>query len=409
MCLIRLLNLLKLRKVVQVSFAEYNSKRNFVERVHAEENRVLSKHGPFNSKAVHGQAAAGSKEHLENMEHMAEAVRSCISQGSFGSKSLLAFRNIKPTEFIFNDEQTLQKFLDLSEEGKKEFFPNSYSTCQVKLMDTLHFVWSAERNFSGKYLDDYKTMNNNLIGYRTAWLDKYTACFYTSKDGDDDLRRFELQPIPDYLRWIKTGELHYLPLEERVLLLGPWDDIPGAYLPSKIMELCFAVIPQPEDVVISQISLLSWITPQEVKAFYKKIHDQFDSQMKEELERRVWKTHLLFKSNTKSQLEAMCRGMKIPVTATLLKHQLVRLISEAKGEQPPPTPSETLYKGSISSVPKTITKINRLTIPELRAILVHHGYSAIGRKDQLVMKVFLLRSGQTSAITARERAIKRFD
>lgn len=33
----------------------------------------------------------------------------------------------------------------------------------------------------------------------------------------------------------------------------------------------------------------------------------------------------------------MCRGMKIPVTATLLKHQLVRLISEAKGEQPPPT------------------------------------------------------------------------
>lgn len=37
MCLIRLLNLLKLCKVVQVSFAEYNSKCNFIERVHAEE------------------------------------------------------------------------------------------------------------------------------------------------------------------------------------------------------------------------------------------------------------------------------------------------------------------------------------------------------------------------------------
>ncbi len=35
-------------QVKQVSF-EYHSKRNFVERVHAEENRVLSKHGPIKS------------------------------------------------------------------------------------------------------------------------------------------------------------------------------------------------------------------------------------------------------------------------------------------------------------------------------------------------------------------------
>lgn len=32
---------LKLHKLTQVSFAEYHSKRNYVERVHAEENRVL--------------------------------------------------------------------------------------------------------------------------------------------------------------------------------------------------------------------------------------------------------------------------------------------------------------------------------------------------------------------------------
>ena len=44
MCLVRLLNFLKLDKITQVSFAEYHSKRNFVERAHAEENRVLSKH-----------------------------------------------------------------------------------------------------------------------------------------------------------------------------------------------------------------------------------------------------------------------------------------------------------------------------------------------------------------------------
>ena len=42
MCLVRLLLCLKLEKIVQVSFVEYHSKRNYVERVHAEENRVLS-------------------------------------------------------------------------------------------------------------------------------------------------------------------------------------------------------------------------------------------------------------------------------------------------------------------------------------------------------------------------------
>ncbi len=58
--LVRLLRYLNLDKV---SFAEYHSKRNFVERVHAEENRVLSKRGPFSSKSLHKSAAPGSQEH----------------------------------------------------------------------------------------------------------------------------------------------------------------------------------------------------------------------------------------------------------------------------------------------------------------------------------------------------------
>lgn len=81
MCLARLLNFLKLDKITQVSFAEYHSKRNYVERVHAEENRVLSKHGPFSSKGIHSQASPGTVEHAENMEHMANEVRKCLNQG----------------------------------------------------------------------------------------------------------------------------------------------------------------------------------------------------------------------------------------------------------------------------------------------------------------------------------------
>ena len=67
---------LQLDKLTQVSFTEYHSKQNFVERVQAEENRMLSKNGPLGSKPLHKRATAGSKEHTENTESVAEEVRS---------------------------------------------------------------------------------------------------------------------------------------------------------------------------------------------------------------------------------------------------------------------------------------------------------------------------------------------
>ena len=106
-----ILRLLKLNKITQVSFAEYHSKRNFVERAHAEENRVLSAHGPFKSNTIHKQATAGSSEHHENMEAMAEEVRKCLNQATFGGNPLLCYRGIKPDQVVFNDEHTLKTSL----------------------------------------------------------------------------------------------------------------------------------------------------------------------------------------------------------------------------------------------------------------------------------------------------------
>ena len=58
---------LKLLQLIKISFADYHSKRNFVEGVHAEENKALSKHGPF-SADTHLTVTVGSAEHKENME-----------------------------------------------------------------------------------------------------------------------------------------------------------------------------------------------------------------------------------------------------------------------------------------------------------------------------------------------------
>ena len=43
--LVRLRKILNIDKITQISFAEYLSKRNYVERVHAVENNLLSAHG----------------------------------------------------------------------------------------------------------------------------------------------------------------------------------------------------------------------------------------------------------------------------------------------------------------------------------------------------------------------------
>jgi hypothetical protein len=87
MWLSRLLKFLKLERVSQISFAEYHSKRNFVERVHSAENEALSR-TIFRSNAIHEKAVAGTKVHKENMEDMARKVKECIEQAKFNQRYL---------------------------------------------------------------------------------------------------------------------------------------------------------------------------------------------------------------------------------------------------------------------------------------------------------------------------------
>lgn len=243
MCMARLMGLLKLHKISQLSFAEYHSKRNFVERVHSEENRVLSKHGPFNSHAIHQIAEIGSSTHKENMEHMAGEVCKCISTGRFGGKSMKCYRGIEPKHFLFDDEDRLNTFLSLSEEGKGEF-ADTYKVKNGDLLTQLHVAWDVDLHFEGRYQSDYRLISNELTVERTAWKDKYSTVLYSP--GNIHCRRRELQPIPDIIRWLNCHELHYMPWQEATLLEdGPWYSIEGLFLPSKVLDLFFIVIPKP--------------------------------------------------------------------------------------------------------------------------------------------------------------------
>ena len=113
---------------------------------------MLSKHGPFSSNPVHKNAAVGSKEHVENTERVAEEMRKCIIQGSFGGKQLFCFRGMKQSDFLFTDEKEMQDFLSLNEEGKSRFPTPTYAPRKGEILDSLVIAWGIDRHFCREYI-----------------------------------------------------------------------------------------------------------------------------------------------------------------------------------------------------------------------------------------------------------------
>ncbi len=180
--------------------------------------------------------------------------------------------------------------------------------------------------------------------------------------------------------------MHYLPLQEVALHeSGPWDEIPGLYLPTRILDLCYSITLDPPTDVLAGIALLAWVPIQEVKEYYSKVTRQMDETIKQDEEKERWKKHELYCKHTKVQLESLCRRLKIPVTPSVNKHQLVSLISEKKNENYSQL-KKPLYSGKLMAVPNTVTSLNKLTAGKLRVILRHHGCSMLGSKDQHSIK-----------------------
>lgn len=109
MLLARLVKFLNLDKAVQRSFAEYLSKRNFVERCHAAENKALERHEPFSSKQINPSAVPGTEAHKENMGKMATDVRVAIDGTMFNKEPIHCFRGVGD-RLVFDDDEGLKYF-----------------------------------------------------------------------------------------------------------------------------------------------------------------------------------------------------------------------------------------------------------------------------------------------------------
>ena len=391
--MVRLLKLLNLDKVVQVSFAEYHSKRNFVERVHAVEDQLLARHGPFPSRAVHedNKILPGSVKHMENMEKMSECVINCLRQGRFDGEPLKVFRGVMNSLYVFQAEQWLKTFLSYTEEMKEACEWTYNLTKSSPILDDLVAVWDIKENFQGSYLKDYQLLNNCLpeTEVRTAWRDKYITAVYRIDEPDNEsgLKRRELQPIPDYIRWLETkGELHYMPFEQLEMLNGIWAETPGLFRPERLLGLLFTLNPYPLDDMYKHFAIITWLPSTTTKEFFSEKQENMREELQEDVLREKWRRHHLYKKKVE-ELRLLCK--KEGLSQKGQKHNLVELLAQHRNET---IPEDYVidYDGDLNSIAKTISELRKYPVAHLRYILNYHGIQTRGTKEELALRLLLV-------------------
>ena len=388
MLLVRLKNFLGLKSIGQVSYAEYNSKRNPVERVHAEENKLLLRHGPFSSTMIHEKAQAGSEEHFCNMEKMAEEVSRCLIEARFGGKPLKSVRGVKDEEYVFSDEDALKSFLSMSEASKEDSDKMTYQAVDGDILTNIQQIWGVGKIFERSYLEDYmEIMNSN----RTR-RDKYTFVSYDNPPGAEA----EIQPIPDYTRWLESnGELHYLPFKlSKDLPIGPWKEQHGLFTPSEILKPLYTLFPEPDVELLLAISFLAWVPTDEIREYFQHLAAVSSEELaKDKLREKLKQVGIFAKS--KEELKEICSKKKISIEGSKLDLGL-RIASSDNIDLT--DIDVTFYDGNLNSVPQSMGGINNLSIPVLRAILAYHNISHYGAKDELGLRVYLLRANRKHLI-----------
>lgn len=327
-------------------------------------------------------------QHHENMEAMACSVVSCLRHAKFNGKSMICHRGME--QKCFHDESNLKKFLSLTEE-QKQMCGWKYKPCVNRLTMDLKVLWNAPMDDERLYFDDYKLINN--IDVNTAWKDKYSTTL-TNQTGEF----YETQPIPDYIRWFHTsGELHYCSTNHTQQLteqLECLQQYPAIFLPGRILSNCFQLSISPPESVLQGLALLTWLPVTAVRKKFEILRERMEKEIEDSRNRDAWSQHELYKKNVE-QLKTMCK--KRSLSCDGIKYELVRRLADE------PTPTIATVP-SLHSLPKSLTSIRKLSVFQLKYMLNSKGICSLGNKDDLILRVFLLRNGRSHAIGENERA-----
>ena len=144
------------------------------------------------------------------------------------------------------------------------------------------------------------------------------------------------------------------------------------------------------ETILPCIAFISWCTEEDVNAFLKDFKKKNDKAFLNDKEREYWSQHQLYQEKSKDELQALCRQKKLPPEGK--KHECVKHLVE-KMECAPPQPLN-VYSGELNSVPESIAEISKLSVYNLREILRFHNILDCGTKDELIIKVGMLKSGR---------------
>lgn len=395
MLLVRLRQLLGLKVVIHLSFAEYHSKRNPVEQVHAVHTKELEKYRPFQIPNLN----VDSVEHKKKMEEMREDVEVVLRQATFNGKYTTVTKGVGgENNFVFDDMSNLHAFFSMTEDRKAKCNMQYQLNRDSNILKDLAQVWNVDTTMTRSYSDDYDMINNNFSScHRTAWTDKYTTVLFDEQTPTEFQWK---QPIPDYVRWYLTdGEQHYMTFEERGLLTtGAWDDIEGLFLPSKILDLINLVHPHMSKTFYKDLALLTWCTEEEVKNYLGRKQEDSLKELESSLHLAWWRNHDLF-TKSKTALEEMCKKNNLGSNDS--KSKLVEKLSKKLQLNEPDEIEE--FDGDLSKIPTQLQEISKLPVYKLKQYLHHYNIPWSGSKDQLALRVLALRTGTTHVLFQRER------
>ena len=206
---------------------------------------------------------------------------------------------------VFDDEPKLKEFLDLNEECKIDC-EWTYKPLKNEYFDALVQTWNINEKYTGKYADEYKIISNHT-GARTANKDQYGTMLQqvdTSGINGDII----LQPIPDYICWMHSQNLHYLSYEKTDQLAKDKPEITkcDAFLPTRILDIFFCIDNDPADEFLQQLALLSWLPVEEVAKYFIKCREKAEKRFCDNIGRETWRKRPLYKLKM-DELEQICR------------------------------------------------------------------------------------------------------
>ena len=128
----------------------------------------------------------------------------------------------------------------------------------------------------------------------TTWKDKYT---FLSVKGKSESSLFPLQPVPDYVRWLHTSDLHYLQLEHRKRLAnGPWNHTPAGFLPSEILQMVYEIFPDAGNSTLEAVSL-PWLPISKVKEHFTQLKLQSEEEIRKDVLGEKMKSTYIYKKS----------------------------------------------------------------------------------------------------------------